>query len=108
MAAELSDDVLDRFLRYVQVDTQSDDDSETYPSTAKQLDLGKMLADELREIGHWGPRPAVLQSWVMANRLTTPKSELYPQVRKWYARDHGETTIREVLETAGFPVARVA
>jgi tripeptide aminopeptidase len=51
IAAELSDDVLDRFLRYVQIDTQSDDDSETYPSTGKQLDLGKMLADELREIG---------------------------------------------------------
>jgi tripeptide aminopeptidase len=51
IAAELADDVLERFLRYVQVDTQSDDDSETYPSTAKQLDLGKMLADELREIG---------------------------------------------------------
>jgi tripeptide aminopeptidase len=50
-AAELADDVLERFLRYVQVDTQSDDDSETYPSTAKQLDLGKMLAQELREIG---------------------------------------------------------
>jgi tripeptide aminopeptidase len=51
IAAELADDVLGRFLRYVQVDTQSDDDSETYPSTAKQLDLGKILADELREIG---------------------------------------------------------
>jgi tripeptide aminopeptidase len=51
IAAELADDVLQRFLRYVQVDTQSDDDSETYPSTAKQLDLGKMLAEELREIG---------------------------------------------------------
>ncbi len=51
IAAELADDVLDRFLRYVQVDTQSDDDSETYPSTAKQLDLTKMLADELRAIG---------------------------------------------------------
>jgi tripeptide aminopeptidase len=51
IAAELADDVLGRFLRYVQVDTQSNDDSETYPSTAKQLDLGKILADELREIG---------------------------------------------------------
>ena len=51
IAAELADDVLERFLRYVQVDTQSDDDSETYPSTAKQLDLGRMLAEELREIG---------------------------------------------------------
>jgi hypothetical protein len=66
------------------------------------------LDAELREIGHWGPRPAVLQSWVMANRLTTPKSELYPLVRKWYARDRGEATLREVLETAGLPVAKVA
>jgi len=51
IAAELADDVLERFLRYVQVDTQSDEDSDTYPSTAKQLDLGKMLAEELLEIG---------------------------------------------------------
>jgi tripeptide aminopeptidase len=51
IAAEVADDVLERFLRYVQVDTQSDEDSETYPSTAKQLDLGRLLADELREIG---------------------------------------------------------
>ncbi len=51
IAAKLADDVLERFLRYVQVDTQSDEDSDTYPSTAKQLDLGKMLAEELLEIG---------------------------------------------------------
>jgi hypothetical protein len=37
-----------------------------------------------------------------------PKAELYPEVRKWYARDRGETTLREVLETAGLPVAKVA
>jgi tripeptide aminopeptidase len=51
LAAELADDVLERFLRYVQVDTQSDSDSETYPSTAKQLDLGRMLAEELSAAG---------------------------------------------------------
>jgi hypothetical protein len=34
----------------------------------------------------------------MANRPTMPKDELYPKVRAWYARDRGETTIREVLE----------
>ena len=61
-----------------------------------------------QEVGHWGPRPTQLQSWVMANRGTTPKAELYPQVRKWYARDRGETTIREVLAAAGFPAAKVA
>jgi hypothetical protein len=66
------------------------------------------LDEAFRELGHWGPRPRLLQAWVMEHRLTVPKAELYPQVRQWYARDHGESTIREVLEAAGFTVARVA
>jgi thioredoxin family protein len=66
------------------------------------------LDDQFRELGHWGPRPGVLQSWVMANRSTVPKAELYPQVRTWYARDRGESTLREVLAAAGFPAAKVA
>lgn len=40
-----------RFLRYVAVDTQSDDQSQTYPSTAKQLVLLNLLVAELKEIG---------------------------------------------------------
>jgi tripeptide aminopeptidase len=51
LAAELQDDVLERFLRYVRIDTTSDQDSETYPSTAKQRDLGELLERELRELG---------------------------------------------------------
>jgi tripeptide aminopeptidase len=51
VAAELRDDVLERFLRYVRIDTTSDQDSETYPSTAKQRDLGEVLARELGELG---------------------------------------------------------
>ena len=51
LARELADDALERFLRYVQIDTQSDPHSESYPSTAKQLDLLRLLADELRELG---------------------------------------------------------
>ncbi len=42
---------LDRFLRYVRIDTQSDEESTTYPSTKKQLDLLNLLVTELREIG---------------------------------------------------------
>jgi hypothetical protein len=63
------------------------------------------LDEEFRELGHWGPRPTELQSWVMANRASTPKSELYPKVRTWYARDRGETTVREVLGIAGAAMA---
>ena len=44
-------EVLDRFIRYVQIDTQSARDSETYPSTAKQMDLLRLLAEELKQIG---------------------------------------------------------
>lgn len=43
--------ILDRFLRYVTVDTQSDPESETQPSSARQLDLLKMLRDELKAMG---------------------------------------------------------
>ena len=43
--------VLDKFLRYVVIDTQSVEDSSTYPSTAKQWDLLQLLERELREIG---------------------------------------------------------
>lgn len=43
-------DVLDRFLRYVKIDTQSAHHSETYPSTLKQLDLSRLLVEELREL----------------------------------------------------------
>lgn len=43
--------VLERFLRYVQYDTQSDERSQTYPSTEKQLRLLRDLADELRGLG---------------------------------------------------------
>jgi tripeptide aminopeptidase len=51
LAAELAEDVLSRFLRYVAIDTQSDSDAPGYPSTARQLDLSRLLVDELREIG---------------------------------------------------------
>lgn len=51
LAAELADDVLERFLRYVQIDTQSAYGQPGTPSTAKQLDLSRVLEAELRELG---------------------------------------------------------
>ena len=66
------------------------------------------LDEDYHELGHWGPRPRELQAWVMANRGTVPKAELYPKIRQWYARDHGESTLREVLEAAGLAVPAAA
>ena len=45
------DTLLDRFLRYVKVDTQSDETSPSFPSTKKQLDLSRMLCEECEQLG---------------------------------------------------------
>ena len=46
-----TEDLLQRFLRYVQIDTRSDSHSESFPSTPGQWDLLRLLESELREIG---------------------------------------------------------
>ena len=51
LAEELAPDVLDRFLRYARIDTQSEAGVDASPSTEKQLDLCRLLRDELEEIG---------------------------------------------------------
>ena len=43
--------LIDRFIRYVKVHTTSDPASETVPTTARQLDLAKILCEDLKEIG---------------------------------------------------------
>jgi hypothetical protein len=68
---------------------------------SRSIPIVIVLDQEFAELGHWGPRPSVLQAWVMANLGTLPKAELYPQARKWYARDRGESTLREVLAVSG-------
>lgn len=65
-----------------------------------------VLDEEFRELGHWGPRPAALQEWVRANRASIPKEELRPRIRRWYARDRGESMLREVMATAGIEVGK--
>ena len=51
LARETAPDALERFLRYAAIDTQGDPTSETFPSTAKQLDLSRLLLQELRALG---------------------------------------------------------
>src|SRR6478735_1285033 len=46
-----SESTLDRFLRYVKIDTQSAEDQDTVPSTKKQFDLANLLAKELKDLG---------------------------------------------------------
>ena len=61
--------LLDRFIRYTKIDTQSSDSSTTYPSTEKQKDLLRVLVDDLKAAGledaamdEWGYVMATLPS----------------------------------------------
>lgn len=47
----MNESVLNKLLRYVKIDTQSSEESETYPSTMKQFDLANLLVKELHELG---------------------------------------------------------
>ena len=46
-----SESAMDRFLRYVKIDTQSAEDAGKFPSTAKQLVLAQLLEKELKDLG---------------------------------------------------------
>ena len=68
-----------RFLRYVTFDTQSDEESVSYPSTAKQLVLLRRLADELKEMGI-ADATIDQYGYVMATIPATPGREQVPVI----------------------------
>ncbi|GIW98676.1 MAG: peptidase T [Pirellulaceae bacterium] len=99
-----SDRLLERFTRYVRVDTTANPDSGEYPSSAGQLELGAMLVDELRQAGiadaeqdeHglvWGTVPATvpgdLPTILLNAHLDTspeaPGANVDPQIIESYA-----------------------
>jgi len=68
-------DILERFLRYVKIDTQSNEESTSFPSTEKQFNLAKVLKQELEELGledvkitKWG--------YVLATLKTNQKKDM--------------------------------
>jgi len=120
----MKESVVDRFLRYVKIDTQSDEHSSTVPSTKKQLKLANMLAEELRELGledaevddngyvmatlpanNGGKGPVI--GWI-AHMDTSPDftaEHVKPQIHRNY--DGGEIVLNRkenlVLSPADFP-----
>ncbi|MEW5930031.1 MAG: thioredoxin family protein [Gemmatimonadota bacterium] len=67
--------------------------------TSRSIPVVIALDEAYAELGWWGPRPSELQAWVAspeAQRL--PKEDRYREVRRWYARDRGRTTLSEVLD----------
>jgi hypothetical protein len=66
---------------------------------SRSIPLAIVLRPDFTVAGTWGPRPGELQSWVLAEKKAAkrPVGDIYRDVRTWYARDRGESTVREVL-----------
>jgi tripeptide aminopeptidase len=84
LSLETAPDALERFLRYVRIDTQADPSSDTVPSTAKQLELSRLLVEELEEIGlvdaHMDPYGYVLATLPATVDRTVPTVALLAHV----------------------------
>lgn len=99
--AKLGDEAECLEMRLIKRDEHSEVMDRYLTNGTRSIPIVIALNEAYEEIGHWGPRPAELQAWVMDNKDRMPKTELYPETRRWYARDRGETTLREVLALFG-------
>lgn len=70
---------------------------------ARSIPVAIVLDEDFRPVGWWGPRPREVQAKVLAEKRAgiRPAADIYRDLRMWYARDAGETTIAEVLEIMG-------
>lgn len=72
--------------------------------TSRSIPVVIVLDERFTEVGWWGPRPAALQSWVLGPGSALAPEAKYREVRAWYARDRGRSTLEELvalLEGAG-------
>jgi thioredoxin family protein len=65
---------------------------------SRSIPIVILLNPKFQECGWWGPRPRELQKWVVEKGMSLPKDERYKEIRTFYARDRGLTTMREIVE----------
>ena len=64
---------------------------------SRSIPVVMVLDEDFVERGWWGPRPGPLQAWVVEEGLAMESEDRYREARKYYARDKGRTTLRELL-----------
>jgi Thioredoxin len=64
--------------------------------TSRAIPVVIVLDENYVERGWWGPRPSELQAWTLGPAKGLGKAERYREIRRWYARDRGLTTLDEV------------
>ena len=84
-------------LRLLARDENLDLMDEHLTGTSRSIPVVILLDGDGVERGWWGPRPADLQAWVMGPGQELEKDDRYREVRKWYVRDRGRTTVEDVV-----------
>ena len=72
-------------------------DSHRAPNGARAVPVVIALDADFVERGFWGSRPSPLKTWVESEGMSMPKEERYREIRRWYARDRGATTLDEIV-----------
>ncbi|HEX6041770.1 thioredoxin family protein [Longimicrobium sp.] len=67
---------------------------------SRSIPIAVVLRPDWTVAGTWGPRPAELQDFVLTEKKAglRPVDDIYRDVRRWYAKDRGETTLRALLD----------
>ena len=96
--AKLADLAENLDLRVVSRDANPDlMDAHLAPGGARAIPVVITLDADFVELGSWGSRPAPLTRWVETVGTTISKEDRYREIRRWYARDRGVTTLDEVI-----------
>jgi len=73
-------------------------DAHLTDGTSRSIPVVIVYDEDFNEVGWWGPRPGPLQRWVMEEGMALSKDDRYREVRRWFARDRGRTTLEELVE----------
>ncbi len=95
--AKLGDEASCLEMRVIERDENPEVMDQYLTNGARAIPIVIVLNENLEQLGYWGPRPRELQQWVIDHKAAMSKDERHKHVRRWYAKDKGETTMREVL-----------
>lgn len=66
--------------------------------TSRAIPVVIVLDERFEEVGWWGSRPRELQAWVKSEQARAMETaDRYREMRRWYARDQGRTTLDEIV-----------
>ena len=97
VVSKLADSVSNMDLRILARDENLDIMDSHLTGTSRSIPILILLNKKFEECGWWGPRPKALQAWVKEKGMLLPKDERYKEIRTFYARDRGLTTMEETV-----------